>query len=862
MTGHIFLSYRSLEVDFALRLATDLKNAGVRVWMDRLELKPADDWRRGIETGLNQSEAMICVMSPDYATSEYCRRELATIDDFNLSEKNTDKKRPVFPVFIRPVPEPQKPIEIRRLQYIYFYDEKPAWVDWRDSQLYNQRLQQLLDLIKLKAGRQVEDVPDPETIYLNTLIADLTRRGVLEYVELRAEADIRPQPPAEDEWGYTELIDHPLTSEKIHRIREVVEKHARFALIGEPGAGKTTIIRRLAREAAHQRKEKPRTAPLPLFLYLPQWSRDTTPQEFIRSKWTLSGDPIELLKTGDIFLYLDGLNEMGAKGPQKARLLRDWLESANAPARVIVTCRVGDYTGDLKLGDLPTVVTQALDAAQIREFAGNYLEEKAAPFLSHILPEEENPEHETRSLLQLAHNPYMLGALTFIYENSPDRELPRNPGRLFQRLVRALWKREEQRHTLLDLSFEEVESAFARLAFAMIDEDQPIDVPYDYALAKVGNARFIQVGLNASFILQNQDNIRFYHQVMQEYLAASHLLKTSGDDLVERVLSLNRKSWDQWVLDTSREKITTISKWDHVVLCLVGIISDTESLLLQMAEEDPVLPIRCLISAPNLSKESQEKVLNEVIKIIVHDFNNTRGMDLLVVIDTLLVCAEEAGLEELVQINLKNIIAEYVNNRLDEPIKTNVDQWLIAMKAMLSDFKTTLSLLNNLAPQFIVDLAKNENPFARKLAIETLNHTTHSELFQQTLNDPYGFVRIAAISQLGKQGPAFSTPLITKLADKESIFRPMAARLEREFNFDKFLEVFPRDIRVCDYAAMALEKIGTPEALAAVEKWRKEDAGSVSEPRKTATPRIIMSQASRYLKEFSARKNDTEEDKK
>ena len=42
---HIFLSYRSIEADFALRLAADLKNSGVSVWMDR---RDGNEWRRQI----------------------------------------------------------------------------------------------------------------------------------------------------------------------------------------------------------------------------------------------------------------------------------------------------------------------------------------------------------------------------------------------------------------------------------------------------------------------------------------------------------------------------------------------------------------------------------------------------------------------------------------------------------------------------------------------------------------------------------------------------------------------------------------------------------------------------------------------
>src|SRR5262245_22201395 len=44
--GHIFLSYRSLERPFAVKLAVGLQNAGVAVWLDRFPtgIKPGDDW--------------------------------------------------------------------------------------------------------------------------------------------------------------------------------------------------------------------------------------------------------------------------------------------------------------------------------------------------------------------------------------------------------------------------------------------------------------------------------------------------------------------------------------------------------------------------------------------------------------------------------------------------------------------------------------------------------------------------------------------------------------------------------------------------------------------------------------------------
>jgi len=53
--GHIFLSYRSIEADFALQLAADLKNIGVKLWMDRLDvgIKVGDDWVQALQDAVN-----------------------------------------------------------------------------------------------------------------------------------------------------------------------------------------------------------------------------------------------------------------------------------------------------------------------------------------------------------------------------------------------------------------------------------------------------------------------------------------------------------------------------------------------------------------------------------------------------------------------------------------------------------------------------------------------------------------------------------------------------------------------------------------------------------------------------------------
>ena len=96
----------------------------------------------------------------------------------------------------------------------------------------------------------------------------------------------------------------------------------------------------------------------------------------------------------------------------------------DAPQRVIVTCRLADYTSILNL-NLPTVLAKTMDEGRISRFAFNYLgEEGAKPFLSRILSATEFEQKDTRHLSHLARNPYLLAALIYIHQNSPSSLLP------------------------------------------------------------------------------------------------------------------------------------------------------------------------------------------------------------------------------------------------------------------------------------------------------------------------------------------------------------------------------------------------------------------------------------------------------
>lgn len=603
---HIFLSYRSTEADFALRLAADLKNAGVNLWMDRLDIKPGDDWISALQTAVNDCAAIISIVSPDYIASKYCRRELARADRMG---------RPIFPVLLRHVPPRDWPFEIERRQYIDF-------TNWQDEGVYHERLGQLVANLKRHASSQVSEIPDIETRYLTSLIADLeASKGVLEYVELAAitdadsdEESVRPKPGL---WGtdvtFAVLNDggtSDIASDEARTYRQrsplgsiaqAVERYDRFVLIGVLGSGKTTAIQRLALQAARDRQANLK-GPLPLLLHLPLWSAELSLEEFIKASWPFDSSPMQLLTKGEVFLYLDGLNEMGAVGGEKARELRDWLHSLYGPKYVVVTCRAADYTTELDL-DLPIVIAEEMDETRIRHFVTNYLGDDAASyFLARILPEDVEDFDNVRHLFHLARNPFLLTVLILLYMNSPERDLPRNMGALIKQLINELWQREQSRDAA-PVDFYAVEQAFAALAFAMIDTGMPNYVSRLYVLSYVQDEALLRAGISAAFMLAQGDHLHFYHQLILEYFAAVGLSSAGLPTM------LTRPTFD-------RAGLRLATKWDQVIIALCGIVSNPDLTVSYVAEVDPFLALECIGSGINVSIDTRDQVIAYVLSFV------------------------------------------------------------------------------------------------------------------------------------------------------------------------------------------------------------------------------------------------------
>jgi len=71
----VFLSYAETDRPLAKTLAKDLIAAGFTVW-SKQEILPGDNWARKVATALDESDAMVVIVSPAAAQSEWVRREV------------------------------------------------------------------------------------------------------------------------------------------------------------------------------------------------------------------------------------------------------------------------------------------------------------------------------------------------------------------------------------------------------------------------------------------------------------------------------------------------------------------------------------------------------------------------------------------------------------------------------------------------------------------------------------------------------------------------------------------------------------------------------------------------------------------
>lgn len=130
----IFFSYSRADSPFVLKLAKDLRNAGVNIWLDQLDITPGSHWDSSIEKALHSSKTLLIILSSTSVASENVMDEVS----YALEEGKT-----VIPILLTNC---ETPFRLRRLQRIDFTGD------------YQSGFDHLLEAINVKEKDRVKSI--------------------------------------------------------------------------------------------------------------------------------------------------------------------------------------------------------------------------------------------------------------------------------------------------------------------------------------------------------------------------------------------------------------------------------------------------------------------------------------------------------------------------------------------------------------------------------------------------------------------------------------------------------------------------------------------------------------------------------
>jgi HEAT repeat protein len=383
--------------------------------------------------------------------------------------------------------------------------------------------------------------------YLQSILSSVDRDWGNRYIPTQAELPLRVQAcevsqnelkiSRSDAQKPRETFDDALDG-----LRKYAPEHV--LLVGKPGSGKSTALRRLLWEEAERciravEEVQESIPPIPVLLELR--SLGSSVLELLQETLLWSGIDLEeetlrtLLRGKRFLLLLDGINEVPVDAArQVVGKFRQLCVQAGVP--LIFTTR--ELGSGLDLGVTRKLEMLPLNKTQIWEFVQKQLPEQGNVLLQQI----------QGRLQELAETPLLLKLLCDVFQHN-QQQVPRSRGELFRIFARDYDQIKPWDVVMASPGFREFRDELLReLAAAMMQGEQPtelrLQVSRDEAeqvLEKVLTGRVETPGQKAKewlwdliehHLLQvaaDPKQIEFHHQLFQEYYAAEWLFLELGN---------------------------------------------------------------------------------------------------------------------------------------------------------------------------------------------------------------------------------------------------------------------------------------------------------------------------------------------
>ena len=365
-------------------------------------------------------------------------------------------------------------------------------------------------------------------------------------------------------------------------------------VLGQPGAGKSTFLRKMGLEALNGKKGGFNHGCIPVFIELKSFtSTQIEIEKFIVDEFTICDFPspdqfmAKALEQGKLLILLDGLDEVPTvKTNEVISQIQNFVDRYDKN-RFIISCRIAAYRNNFKR--FTDVKLADFDDTQIEQFIKNWFQsevDKQAGTAQKCWELLQQPAYSAAK--ELAHTPLLLTFLCLNYDRS--QNFPNNRSVLYKKALGILleeWAAEKrilQNEIYQGLSTELEKLLLSEIAYSGFDADK-LFFPQREVVDQIKT--FLANNLNAPkhldgeavlkaiegqqgiLVERAEDVYSFSHLTLQEYLTAQYIV---DNNLIEPLVNCHLSD----------------ERWREVFLLVAGLVrskNGADDLLLLMEKE-------------------------------------------------------------------------------------------------------------------------------------------------------------------------------------------------------------------------------------------------------------------------------------
>ncbi|MFE2565949.1 NACHT domain-containing protein [Streptomyces mirabilis] len=229
-------------------------------------------------------------------------------------------------------------------------------------------------------------------------------------------------------------------------MREALSSSSRIVVLGEPGAGKSLLLKTEILRWA----EKDDDTQVPVIINLHNCNasrenlRDFIVAEFSQAKVLGAASLVDrMLDTGRLRVFFDGLDEVGREDRERVEgELREFART-HADCPMIVTCRTAVYDGQLSPEFGHVVRLAEFDDASMRRFLNNWNKAEATLNVNRVIASLRS----NRELMRIARRPLLLTIIAYLQSGDRAEEfgpLPKSRAGFYKAAIAHLLDRDRQ----------------------------------------------------------------------------------------------------------------------------------------------------------------------------------------------------------------------------------------------------------------------------------------------------------------------------------------------------------------------------------------------------------------------------------